>query len=156
MSIYDMEPPMGQFIKIEPGKTVKFRLVGEGHTFQKTFKGDVSQRFLSVVIFRNSQTKANEIKVFEFGWSIMGQLNKLFKDEDFGPLDQYDIKVERQGEGMQTKYFVKALPKAPLTAAEKALVAEAAIDLEAIAKKGAEPVVETTETQPVYDPFADQ
>jgi len=152
MSIYEIEPPMGQFIKIEPGKTVKLRLVGEGHTFQKTFRGDVSQRFLSLAIYRNAQTRTSEVKIFEFGWGIMGQLNKLFKDEDFGPLDQYDIKIQRQGEGMQTKYFVNALPKKPITAEELAMVAAAAIDLEAIAKKSAEPVAATDE----YDAFADE
>lgn len=155
MSIYDIEPPMGQFIKIEPGSFVKLRLVGEGHTFNKDFNGEVSQRFLSVVLYRNAVRKVSEVKIFEFGWGIMGQVNKLYKDEDFGPLDQYDIKVSREGEGMKTRYTVQAMAKKPLTAEELALIAAAKIDLAAIAGNKVAPAA-SNESEEGYDPFADQ
>jgi len=156
MSIYDEKPPMGQFIKIEAGKSVKLRLVGDGHAFNKDFKGDISRRFLSVVLYRNTATKTSEVKIFEFGWQVMSHLNKLLEDEDFGHPSGYDVKISREGEGMQTKYFVQALAKKPITPEELALVDSAGIDLEAIARKGSEPVAAAPATAETYNPFDDE
>ena len=47
--------------------------------------------------------------------SIKEQLQGFIKDPDYGsPLD-YDIKINKTGEGLETKYQIKPLSKAPIS-----------------------------------------
>ena len=46
--------------------------------------------------------------------TILDQLHKYMKDEDYGDLNGYDVTITKTGSGMQTKYRVLAKPpKAP-------------------------------------------
>ena len=60
---------------------------------------------------------ANEIQVLQITQKgIIGAIEKLAKDEDWGSPSGYDIKVTRKGEGMDTEYTVNPVPHKPLSA----------------------------------------
>jgi hypothetical protein len=59
-------------------------------------------------------------------------LERLSKDADWGDLSTYDIKVKREGEGIETKYTITPLPKKPLTSEVSAMVANAGLTPEMI------------------------
>ena len=63
------------------------------------------------------------VKQLEVGRMIMKDIQTLAMDSDFGNPTQYDIKIQKDGSGRETRYHVMPAPsKTPLTAAEKELV----------------------------------
>jgi hypothetical protein len=59
---------------------------------------------------------------------IKNQLISLAQDKDYGNLANYDIKVKREGEKMETKYTVTPLPPKSVSDEIKAKVAEMGLD----------------------------
>lgn len=140
MSIYEKEQPKSDsiFLKLEDGESAKVRMIGGGIDYMKAFReGEEPKiRFASVVIYRNPETKANEAKVFNFGWQIQKQLKALLNDEDWGDLEGYDVTVTRTGKELETKYTIMPSPKSirPLSDEERDLVADANINLRVACK----------------------
>jgi len=62
-----------------------------------------------------------KIKMCEMGVSIMRQIQALALDENyqFDSVPSYDIKLTREGQGMDTSYSILPLPPTPLTDEEK-------------------------------------
>lgn len=58
----------------------------------------------------------NEVQILEITQrSIQSAIENLSKDADWGSPFDYDIKVVREGEGMETEYSVNPAPKKPIT-----------------------------------------
>lgn len=71
--------------------------------------------------------------LFECGPMIVKDIKKYALNSKYGDPTQYDIKIQKIGEGKQTKYKVYASPnKSDITASEAALLSE--LDLEAVIK----------------------
>lgn len=102
--------------------------------------------------------KANSIQVLELTQSTIQQaIEGFINDPDWGDPKDYDIKVERTGEGLDTSYFIAPKPKKPLTDEVWALYKDNKPNLEALftgddpfAKKG---VVEEESIDPNDIPF---
>jgi hypothetical protein len=58
---------------------------------------------------------------------IRDQLMKLASDTDWGKLTDYDIKVKREGEKVETKYTITPLPKKTLSVEVQDAVAKAGL-----------------------------
>jgi hypothetical protein len=75
----------------------------------------------------------NKIKVCEITQKgIQDSIYNLYKDEDWGDPTDYDLKITKEGEGMDTKYAVVASPKKELTDDMKKAYKDASIYLEAL------------------------
>ena len=67
--------------------------------------------------------KDGKVKILEQGNSVFKQIKGYAMDEEYGPVDKYDIKIRKEGSGKETRYTVLASPKkTPLTQEEQALV----------------------------------
>ena len=55
---------------------------------------------------------------------IQDALRELINDPDWGDLKQYDVCIQREGEGLETSYTVLPKPKAPLSEAAIAVIKE--------------------------------
>lgn len=54
----------------------------------------------------------NKVQVWEITQaSIMQELQNLYRDEDWGNFREYDIKIHRSGENLETRYSVSPKPK---------------------------------------------
>lgn len=126
----------GAFLKLQDGPN-KVRIVGEFFQMWKVFKDgkattildveeaktvkDAKMRFAMYVIERSS----SEVKIAEFGPSIMGQIADLSESEEykFDDLPPYDITITKEGAGMDTEYKVMpARTNTALTPEEQAKV----------------------------------
>jgi hypothetical protein len=67
--------------------------------------------------------KTKSAQVMEISSQIVSAIKKLYKDEDWGDPEQYDINVCRGPAGSQPLYTVIAKPKKPLNDDDKAMVA---------------------------------
>lgn len=64
--------------------------------------GSRPKKFLAVVVW-NYETES--VQVWEIVQaSIIAALHEITKDEDFGHPNNYDLKITRQGEGLETTY----------------------------------------------------
>lgn len=73
------------------------------------------------------------IKIMEITQStIQGELQNLSQDEDWGNPSQYDVKITRKGESLETEYSVIAKPKKDLTEEIKTAYDEKKINLSAL------------------------
>lgn len=54
--------------------------------------------------------KTESIKILESGPQIFNQLKNFAKDPDYGDLMQYDVKINREGMGQNTKYTIVPTP----------------------------------------------
>lgn len=70
------------------------------------------KRFLAGIVYDYS---SNSFKILQITQkTLMEQLFKYIKDEDYGQPVNYDIKISRTGEGKKTEYtLVPAPPKSP-------------------------------------------
>ena len=93
-------------------------------------EGDrAKSRYAWVIIDR----KDGQAKILEVGWSVYEQMLSLAKDEEYGDLNTYDLKIKKSGEGLGTSYAVVASPKkTDITKAELDLVGKADIDLDKV------------------------
>lgn len=70
------------------------------------------KRFLAGLVF---DYEAQDFKILEITQrTLMDQLFKYMKDEDYGDPSGYDIKISRTGEGIKTEYGLVAAPPKPL------------------------------------------
>ena len=84
-----------------------------------------THRFYFNVIDRKEQKESGEtvVKVMEVGKTIYEQIRDLALDDEYGDPTQYNIKINRKGEGLKTKYSVRASTKQyDLTKDEKELL----------------------------------
>ncbi len=74
-----------------------------------------SKRYYFNVIDRKEQKQNGgefKVKLMEVGTTIATAIKSLALDDEYGDPTQYNIKIEREGEGFKdTKYNVKASPK---------------------------------------------
>lgn len=63
--------------------------------------------------------------------SIRNSITALIEDEDWGHPNGYDIKINREGTGLDTKYSVLPAAKKKVSADITKAMADAAVDLEA-------------------------
>ena len=63
---------------------------------------------------------------------IQQDLDGLMDDPDWGALNAFDLKIRRQGKGLNTDYSVTPSPKAPLSAESRRIVEESPVNLEAL------------------------
>lgn len=64
-----------------------------------------------------------QAKILETGAAVIRQISNYVNDEDYGPPTEYDIKIQKEGIGRETRYSVTVSPhKRPLTDREKALI----------------------------------
>ena len=61
--------------------------------------------------------------------SLMRQIKELIENDEWGPINLYDITVSRQGDGRDTKYTVFPCPKAQLPDHQNIALSNADIDL---------------------------
>lgn len=129
----DKMPPSGggDLLKLEDGKPVKIRVVGEPYVIQTEFKGNPSTRF--ALKFWNQTAK-----VAQFIMIPKTPLNALLalaeNVEDWGDPEQYDVTITRNGSGKETEYSVQPSPnKGPLEQTKREEVE--AIDLETVLKR---------------------
>ena len=88
---------------------------------------------------------------------IQTSITDLVNDEDWGNPREYDIVINRDGEGLNTEYSVKAKPRKPLPAEAKEAweaVKENGFDLNAL-YQGDDPFNPTLTTRDVVDVFMD-
>jgi hypothetical protein len=154
MSIYDMEAPVGnggKYLKFKDGDKHRVRLFGDPTSYEAKFPDqDPKIQFASLCIWRNKETKTNEPRVLQFGWTIQKALRELAKDDEWGNPTEFDIEISATGEKLERKYIVLPKPKVALTEAEKKVIAECDWDLAELVKpkdSGTAPAADT------YDPF---
>lgn len=92
--------------------------------------------FLALVVYNYADNAVQVLEITQKG--ILNALTNLEKDEDWGDLREYDIKITRTGEGFDTEYQVTASPKKELSqdVAETHLATK--VNLEAL-YEGADP-----------------
>lgn len=68
----------------------------------------------------------NEVKILEGGKSIFNSIKAYAVDPEYGDPTKYDVKIQKEGSGRETRYTVMASPKKdPLTDEEQSKVEEA-------------------------------
>ncbi len=141
------------FVKLVAGKENRIRLISQKpEKFVKVspFTGKPVDRFAWVVIDRLD----GEVKILESGPQIMGQIATYGQDPDYGDPTQYDFKINRTGEGLETEYTAIPVPKrTPLTELEKAQIAEKNIDLKKLNRSVEESTKKTEEVEPEPAPI---
>ncbi len=79
----------------------------------------------------------NTIKLIEITQKgILRDLESLITNEDWGTPKEYDVTVERSGDGLKTEYTVNPSPHKPLTDQEKQLIANTKVNTEALFSGG--------------------
>lgn len=64
-----------------------------------------------------------QAKVLETGAAVIRQISNFANDEDYGNPLEYDMKIQKEGIGRETRYSVTASPKKhPLSSREQALI----------------------------------
>jgi hypothetical protein len=70
------------------------------------------KRFIAIVVYDYS---SQDFKILQMTQkTLMEQLFKYVKDEEYGDATQYDIKISKTGEGMKTEYTLLAAPPRPV------------------------------------------
>lgn len=83
--------------------------------------------FMSFVVIDREDGAVRIMQITQKG--IMETITALYNNPKWGDPKEYDIVVNRQGEGLDTKYSTTPDPKEPLTAEEKSKVSRMEIDL---------------------------
>lgn len=137
------EPTTGnsQYMKFVAGKN-KFRVMTDAvvgyvvwedktptRTKEPTGKKDEKEFWAFAVVDRADST----IKLLEVTQkTIMKGIYDLVMDEDWGDPSKYDITVNREGEGMETRYSVLPGVKSDITELETGMMSLQPMDLEAL------------------------
>lgn len=89
------------------------------------------KHFWAFVVYNHA---GQAIQILEITQStIQAAIAALYKDEDWGSPFDYDIKITKAGEGMETKYTTNPTPKKPVAEAiQEAFMAKGLINLEAL------------------------
>ena len=80
------------------------------------------KRFLAGVVYDYASETFKIIQITQK--TLMDQLFKYMKDEDYGNPNDYDIKISKSGEGKKTEYTLVAAPPKPVAKAVQALYDE--------------------------------
>lgn len=155
-SDFDFEPveKPGVYTKFEAGKQYIIRIAGPTIIFNNEFNGQISEKYAWKVW--NDTDKVAQ--VMQMGVKFYREIRKLAKDEDYGDPREYNLKITRTGEKLETKYDTTPSPhRKPL--AEMAPEAAAALakidDLEVVSKGRGVSNVEylsgSTQREPVPD-----
>lgn len=101
----------GLYLKIKDGETVRLRIFSNAASaliYQKAFKKgdkvDLTTRF-SYVVYNIASKRA---QIWEVSPTVYGDIKKFILNPEYGDITRYDISVEREGEGLQTKYSLVA------------------------------------------------
>lgn len=87
-------------------KPLRFRMESKPDSTQK-FDQDI-KHFIAVIVWDYSDSK---IKILEITQkSVIEPIINLSRDADWGSPYEYDIKVIKKGEGMETEYSVSPVP----------------------------------------------
>jgi hypothetical protein len=119
--------------KTNDGKMKKITCIGAdcpickiGHTAQVRFQMKVLDKI---------DATDPQPKILETGATIIRQIGAYIQDEDFGHPSKYDIKIQKEGLGRDTRYTVTASPhKSEITEREKKLI-ESLPDIQEINKQ---------------------
>ena len=129
--------PIAQWTAFVDGKPKKFLTEEAANKHNKTADKEqkANKRYAMWVIDR----KTNEILLAEFSKSIMKTIMAFANDSDIGfeRLPPYDIKITKEGSGLETRYSVINLQPKELTDEEKQLV-ESQADLLGFLREDAE------------------
>lgn len=91
----------------------------------------------------------NEVQILEITQrSIQGAIEQLAKDPDWGNPFGYDIKVMREGDGMETEYTINPVPHKPCGETVINMFKEKPIYLPALFQ-GADPFIDHGKTTPM-------
>lgn len=71
------------------------------------------KRFLAGLVYDYASESFKILQITQK--TLMDQLFKFMKDEDYGDPNQYDIKIGRTGEGKKTEYTLVAAPPKPVS-----------------------------------------
>lgn len=89
-----------------------------------------AKHFWAMVIW---DYKDNQVKVWEATQAtIQKKILTLFRTEEWGNPQQYDLTITRSGEGLDTEYEVVAMPKKDILTSQADAFAQANVNLEAL------------------------
>lgn len=86
--------------------------------------------FWAFAVIDRADQKVKVLEITQKG--ILRELESLVQNEDWGSPKEYDVNVERTGDGLKTEYTVQPSPHKPLTEEEKTLIKETPVNLEAL------------------------
>lgn len=100
-----------------------------------------TKRFLAGLVY---DYEAQDFKILEITQrTLMDQLFKFIKDEDYGDPTGYDIKISKSGQGKDTEYSLLASPPKPVTKEMAAAYADVRCNIRAL-YDGEDPWAEPT------------
>jgi len=102
--------------------------------------GSTIKHFWAFIVWNYNEQAVQILELTQAG--IQKTIGELSKDEDWGAPFEYDIKVSRKGDGLETEYSVTPSPKKPLSEEIKKAALEKPCNLEAL-YTGSDPWVVT-------------
>lgn len=111
----------GSYMKFEPNKEVRVRILSDPAIFDNDYQGKVSIKYAWLVYNFTDE----EVQIMQLPKTGYRSLASIAADADYGnPMEEdYDLKITRTGERQQTKYNVipvKAKAEVPEDAKEEA------------------------------------
>lgn len=101
------------------------------------------KHFWAFVVWNYSDNRIQILEITQKG--LMKSLYNYSNDVDMGSIQEYDIKVTREGSGIETRYEIRALPPKELDAKIKQAYEETDVDLKAL-YTGADPFAASKKT----------
>jgi hypothetical protein len=127
---YKLPATSGNLLKLEDGKPVKIRIVGEPVVFDSEYKDQMTTRYAWVVWNYREQLA----QIFMVPKTAFKQVYELATNEEWGDPTQYDIAFKRSGTGKDTVWVVQPSPiRSPL--AVEALNKTKEVDLKDVLSK---------------------
>lgn len=142
---YEAPASWGNYLKFKKGIT-KIRIMSESiqgyldwkdnkpvrtREKQPAFDPDKKPKhFRAFVVWDYEDNKIKVCEITQKG--IQDAIYNLYIDEDWGDPKEYDLKITKEGDGMDTKYAVVASPKKELTEEMEKAYKDANIYLEAL------------------------
>lgn len=116
MNVYSKYSPPGGagglFLKLDPDTSVKVRLTSDPYIFNSEYQGTVSTKY-AWVVYNYSDEKGQVLQLPVTGFRA---LKAIAEDPEWGDPQGFDITVNREGSGKETKYHLTPSPnKQPLT-----------------------------------------
>ena len=84
---------------------------------------DGAKHFFAFLVYDPESESVKICEITQRG--IQDALRELINDPDWGDLKQYDVTIQRDGEGLDTSYTVLPKPKTPLSEGAVAVITEA-------------------------------
>ena len=91
---------------------------------------DCAKQFWAMPVWNYKEEKVQVLEITQK--TILRTITNLFRDEDWGSPLEYDLKVTRTGEKLETEYQIVPLPKKELPAEAKKVFKEAKINVKAL------------------------